>query len=162
MEIERKWLIRPSDIPYDLQSLQSVSIEQAYISFSPVVRIRRINKGKKNILTVKRPSAYGGLANEESEYEVDEGLAAFLFSCSAGNIISKTRYFHPLPSGLKEEIDLFSGALEGLAYLEIEFPDIESAAHYPTPAWAEADVTQDLRFKNSSLAQHGLPEALFL
>ena len=162
MEIERKWLIRPSDIPYDLQSLPNISIEQAYISFSPVVRIRQINRGEKNILTVKHPSAYGGLANEESEHEVDQALAAFLFSCSSGNIISKTRYFRRLPSGLKEEIDIFSGALEGLAYLEIEFPDIESAALYPTPVWAVADVTQDLRFKNSSLAQHGLPETSFL
>ena len=159
MEIERKWLIHPSDIPYDLNTLRCIFIRQAYVSFSPVVRIRQINNGEKNILTVKRPTVWQGLANEESEYEIDAGLAAFLFSCAAGNIITKTRYLNPLPSGLTEEIDLFSGALEGLAYLEIEFPDIELAKSYPTPEWAAADVTEDFRYKNSSLAKYGIPES---
>ena len=159
MEIERKWLIHPSDIPYDLNTLKCINIRQAYVSFSPVVRIRQINDGEKNILTVKRPTIYQGLANEEAEYEADAELAAFLFSCAAGNIITKTRYLNPLPSGLTEEIDLFTGALEGLAYLEIEFPDIELAKSYLSPAWAAADVTDDLRYKNSSLARFGIPES---
>ena len=157
MEIERKWLICPADIPYDLNTLRSIRIRQAYVSFSPVVRIRQINDGEKNILTVKRPTNFQGLANEESEYEVDAELAAFLFSCASGNIISKTRYLNPLPSGLTEEIDIFSGSLKGLAYLEIEFPDIESAKTYPSPVWAAADVTEDTRFKNSALARYGIP-----
>ena len=88
MEIERKWLIRPSDIPYDLRKLPHQSIRQAYISFSPVVRVRQLNGGERNILTVKRPTVYQGLASEESEYEIDSGLAAFLFSCSSGNVIT--------------------------------------------------------------------------
>lgn len=161
MEIERKWLIHPADIPYDLSTLRCIHIRQAYVSFCPVVRIRQINDGEKNILTVKRPTVYQGLANEESEYEVDAELAAFLFSCAEGNIITKTRYLKPLPSGLTEEIDLFEDALEGLAYLEIEFPDTESAKSYPMPQWAAADVTEDLRYKNSSLAKVGIPESLF-
>ena len=100
MEIERKWLVYPAAIPYDLNTLHFIRIRQAYISFSPSVRIRQINNGEKNLLTVKRQTAYPGLANEESEYEVDSDLAAFLFSCTSGNIIIKTRYLNPLPSGL--------------------------------------------------------------
>ena len=159
MEIERKWLIRPADIPYDLNSLRRIHIRQAYVSFSPVVRIRQINNGEKNILTVKHQTDYPGLASEESEYEVDSDLAAFLFSCASSNTVEKTRFLHCLQSGLTEEIDLFSGALEGLAYLEIEFPDIEQAKSYPTPEWAAEDVTEDLRYKNSALARFGIPEA---
>ena len=150
MEIERKWLVYPAAIPYDLNTLHFIRIRQAYISFSPSVRIRQINNGEKNILTVKRQTAYPGLANEESEYEVDSDLAAFLFSCTSGNIIIKTRYLNPLPSGLTEEIDIFSGALEG---------DIEQAKSYPSPEWVSKDVTEDLRYKNSSLARFGIPEA---
>ena len=52
---------------------------------------------------------------------------------------------------------MFSGALQGLAYLEIEFPDVASAENYPTPGWVLTDVTRDLRFKNSALAQDGMP-----
>lgn len=157
MEIERKWLVRAEDIPYDLAALPALEIEQAYVAFSPVVRIRRINRGETHILTIKSPTQYGGIANAESEKEIDAELYAFLLAHASGNVIAKTRYLHALPSGLTEEIDVFSGALQGLAYLEIEFPDLETAEHYPSPAWVTADVTQDLRYKNSALAQHGIP-----
>lgn len=157
MEIERKWRIRPEDIPYNLSSLKAIQIEQAYISFSPVVRVRNINQGEKYILTVKRPTEFKGLASLEDETEIDEQTYRFLRSVASGNIISKTRYLYPLPSGLLEEIDIFSGDLQGLAYLEIEFPDRESAAAFPSPGWVMDDVTYKPEYKNSSLAQHGLP-----
>ena len=157
MEIERKWLVRPEEIPYDLSRLPALEIEQAYVSFSPVVRIRRINGGERHVLTVKRPTEFGGLANDEGEKEIDAELYAFLLSNASGNIIRKTRYLHALPNGLTEEIDVFSGALQGLAYLEIEFPDVAAAESYPTPGWVLKDVTRDLRFKNSALAQDGMP-----
>ena len=156
MEIERKWLVQPEEIPYDLGTLPALEIEQAYVSFSPVVRVRRINRGERHILTVKRPTEYG-LANQETEKDIDAELYEFLLSNASGTVIRKTRYLHALPGGLTEEIDVFSGALQGLAYLEIEFPDVESAENYPSPAWVKADVTQDVRYKNSSLAQDGMP-----
>ena len=160
MEIERKWLVRPDDIPYDLSSLKSLSIRQAYVSFSPVVRVREINGGEKTVLTIKRPTSAGGIASEEAEREIDAGTGRFLFSNASGNVISKTRYLHPLPSGLVEEIDVFTGMLTGLAYLEIEFPDLASARAYPDPEWVTADVTDDTRYKNSSLALCGIPSRI--
>ena len=159
MEIERKWLVRPEDIPYDLSSLQALFLRQAYVSFSPVVRVREVNGGEKTILTIKRPTSAGAIASEEAEMEIDTGTGLFLFSNASGNIICKTRYLHPLSSGLVEEIDVFSGALRGLAYLEIEFPDLSSAQAYPDPDWVAADVTGDVRYKNSALAQHGIPSS---
>ena len=157
MEIERKWLVRPEEIPYDLGTLPALEIEQAYVSFSPVVRVRRINRGERHILTVKRPTAYGGLANEEAEKDIDAELYDFLLSAASGTVIRKTRYLHALPGGLTEEIDVFSGALQGLAYLEIEFPDVESAENYPSPAWVRSDVTHYVSYNNSALAQNGIP-----
>ena len=157
MEIERKWLVRPEEIPYDLGTLPALEIEQAYVSFSPVVRVRRINRGERHILTVKRPTAYGGLANEEAEKDIDAELYDFLLSAASGTVIRKTRYLHALPGGLTEEIDVFSGALQGLAYLEIEFSDVAAAEKYPSPTWVRSDVTHDVRYKNSALAQNGMP-----
>jgi CYTH domain-containing protein len=158
MEIERKWLISPEKIPYRLEELPALAIEQAYISFNPVVRVRKINEGERYILTIKRPTEHGGIAAAEAEHEIDRGTYEFLLGHAAGTVITKTRYLHTLPAGLTEEIDVFSGALKGLAYLEIEFPDLETAKSWPTPAWAEADVTMEGRFKNSALALHGMPE----
>ena len=56
MEIERKWLVSPEKIPYDLSSLSSYHIDQAYCSFSPTVRVRSVDHGEKYILTVKKPA----------------------------------------------------------------------------------------------------------
>ena len=72
--------------------------------------------------------------------------------------IRKTRYVYARPDGLKEEIDIFEGSLQGLAYLEIEFPDEASARAFPDPAWITRDVTCIPEYKNSSLAEFGLPK----
>ena len=41
VEIERKWLVQK--IPEDLESYECLEIEQAYLSSSPTVRVRREN-----------------------------------------------------------------------------------------------------------------------
>ncbi len=157
MEIERKWLVDPEKIPYDLSQLPSRHIEQAYVSFQPSVRVRNVNSGEKYILTIKRPTQYGGIASEESETAIDEKTYRFLMSNTAGYVIRKTRYIHTLPSGLRQEIDIFEQALKGLAYLEIEFPALEDAQCYVSPDWVECEVTEDPAYKNSALAQNGIP-----
>ena len=55
-------------------------------------------------------------------------------------------------------IDIFHGDLDGLAYMEIEFPDFSSAEKYQTPDWVIADVTDDIRYKNGHLARYGIPD----
>ena len=55
-------------------------------------------------------------------------------------------------------IDIFSGDLEGLAYMEIEFTDIDDAVAYGNPDWVIADVTDDVHYKNGYLARFGIPE----
>ena len=152
MEIERKWLVSPERIPYDLSSLQSYHIEQAYCSFSPTIRVRSVDHGRRCLLTIKRSTQFNGIASEEAEMEIDRKTASFLFSNSSGCVISKTRYLHPLPSGLVEEIDIFCGDLQGLAYLEIEFPDLVSAKAFIPPEWLGKDVTYDGRYHNSWLS----------
>lgn len=161
MEIERKWLVRPDRIPYKLSDLKSYSIEQGYVSFYPTIRFRRINGGEENILTVKTCPAgsdHNDLEREEYEFPISDEEYESLRKNAKGNLIFKTRYLMPLGNGLTEEIDIFSGDLEGLAYLEIEFGDAETAQDYPSPDWVEKDVTYDKRYKNTSLAKHGIPE----
>lgn len=158
MEIERKWLIDSSNIPYDLSKLERCSIEQAYVSFSPVIRIRKINDGKRYLLTVKGDvPGSGHLVRREYELEISSAQYASLMKKAEGNVINKTRYFHKRSDGLVEEIDLFEGSLDGLAYLEIEFEDEESARAFPSPEWTIADVTEVKGFNNGALARFGMP-----
>ena len=163
MEIERKWLLDAGKIPYDLQVLPSYSIEQAYVSFSPTIRIRKINGGEGYILTVKtKPAdnAAAELAREEYEMPLNEEEYNSLLEISRGTVIEKTRYVARNEAGYTEEIDIFSGALEGLAFMEIEFESVEEAQGYRTPDWVTCDVTYDSRYKNACLAKYGRPQSL--
>lgn len=157
MEIERKWLVEKSEIPYNLEKLEHLEIEQAYISFSPVIRIRSINN-KRFILTTKSSAGTESfLSRNEAEIEISAEEYSLLMKKSDGRIISKTRYLFERDDKLLEEIDIFEGGLAGLCYLEIEFPDEETAIKFPSPEWTIKDVTADKKFTNGSLARNGMP-----
>ncbi len=162
MEIERKWLVRSACIPYDTAALEAYEIEQAYISFHPAIRVRALRDRQGNehyVLTVKSGSkADDGLVREEFEIAIDRAGYGALLQKAEGSVIRKTRYLFPRSDGLLEEIDVFHGALEGLCYLEIEFPTVDAARAFPSPEWTERDVTRDRRWRNSALAQFGMPE----
>lgn len=157
MEIERKWLIKADNIPYDLEKLEHFEIEQAYISFSPTVRIRRINS-ERFILTVKSKPIGNSFAREEFEMDIAEKEYFSLLKKAEGRLIHKTRYLNRREDGLLEEIDIFSGGFNGLAYLEIEFSDEKEAKDFVQPQWVERDVTNEKGFSNGALARNGMPE----
>ncbi|MBQ7546659.1 MAG: CYTH domain-containing protein [Clostridia bacterium] len=162
MEIERKWLVRIEDIPYDLNTLEAYEIEQAYISFRPSIRVRKLRSRsgeERYVLTVKAATVdRDALAREEFELPLDRAAYDALLAKAEGCVICKTRFLVQRADTLVEEIDLFHGALDGLAYLEIEFPSIEYARAFPSPDWVTRDVTADKRFRNSALARYGMPD----
>lgn len=159
-EIEKKWLISLEDIPYDLSKAERYEIIQTYLNFSPEIRVRNINN-KEYVLTTKCDTAIKGLVREEHEYLITEEEYNNLLTKQEGNTIYKTRYRFTDKNGIEMEIDVFSGDLEGLAYLEIEFVNIESADNYQTPDWVIKDVTTDLLYKNGYLARYGIPESFY-
>lgn len=162
MEIERKWLIDKQKIPHDLNTLESFEIEQAYISFRPSIRVRMLRAcdgAERFVLTLKSASAdRNALSREEYELPIDHKAYDTLMQKAEGNKIHKTRYLFRRADGLLEELDVFHGALDGLAYLEIEFVSVEQAKSFPSPDWVVRDVTADKRFRNSALARFGLPD----
>lgn len=74
----------------------------------------------------------------DAEYEVLSGLTA--------EPISKWRYSVP-PYG----IDVFGGELAGLVIAEAEFADDQSAAAFPDPPEAVAEITADIRLTGGRL-----------
>lgn len=155
-EIERKWLIDPDSIPFDLSKAKKDVLIQAYVSFSPTIRVRSEN-GEKYILCVKAKSKGSYLAREEFETELTYEQFDFLLSKKEGRIIEKTRYTIN-KDGLNYEIDIFDGELKNLAYLEIEFPSVKEALEFKSPTWVIKDVTDDFKFKNAGLAKYGKPD----
>lgn len=159
-EIEKKWLIREEDIPYDLSQAEKYEIVQTYINFSPEIRVRNINDNEY-VLTIKCDTALKGFVREEHEWLISKEEYDKLLTKKEGNTINKTRYRFKDEKGTEMEIDIFSGDLKGLAYLEIEFVDTKSANEYLTPNWIVKDVTTDLAYKNGYLARYGIPNSFF-
>lgn len=155
-EIERKWLINVSEIPYNLEDGVEQKIVQTYLNFSPEIRIRNINNGEKYILTIKSNMSVDGLTREEKEYYISEEEYNNLLKKQEGNTITKTRY-QIYDKGKIIEIDIFKNQLEGLAYMEVEFETEEKARAFENPSWVIKDVTNDIRYKNGYLARYGIP-----
>ena len=158
IEIEKKWLIDKDKIKYDLSEAKVYEIEQTYINFSPEIRIRRVNDTQFSF-TLKYNMTSDGLVRDELDFLIDEKQYNELKPKQVGNTVYKTRY-KLLKDGQVIAIDIFKGDLEGLAYMEIEFASIEEANLYETPDWVIKDVTDDIRYKNASLAQYGIPEKI--
>lgn len=154
-EIERKWLVDKSKIPYDLTGITPLKLKQAYISFSPTIRIRSTND-QSFVLCVKSKAKEGSLVREEYELEITKEQYEKLLTKTEGKVVSKDRYVIN-DGGHTIEIDVFDGELSGLCYAEIEFSSDDEAKKYPTPDWAIKDVSFDHRYKNTALAQLGIP-----
>ena len=147
MEIERKWLIDKNNIPYNLDEYDYYDIEQAYISFEPTIRIRKITNKNEYILTIKSKSIDNGLSRQEYEINISEEEYNNLLSKKQGIVLEKTRYKVNMM-----EIDLFHGKYEGIAYMEIEFESVEEAKKYVAPDWVKRELTGDHNFTNATLA----------
>lgn len=155
MEIERKFLV--AGLPEDLGRYPSSRIEQGYLALDEEsgaeVRLRR--RGGELTLTVK---SAGLAARVEVELEPDEAQFESLWPLTEGRRVEKTR--HMIPAGeLRIELDVYEGALEGLAVAEVEFPSEDAGATFEPPGWFGPEVTDDARYKNRALAVAGLPES---
>ncbi len=149
-EVERKWVLSSlPEFPADLSVVEE-AIVQAYLITGPgELRIR--HKGEHYVLTVKGD---GTISRDEwepkgPEAEMPEWAFNQLLQSAVGQL-TKTRY----TVGGILEFDVYSGKLEGLVVLEVEFPTAEIAAIFNTPDWCNvlAEVTDDPRFKNKNLA----------
>lgn len=152
-EIEHKYLVDLAEWNY--RDYRYDTIEQAYISTSPVIRIRRQNDNY--ILTLK---GEGMVKHPEYELPLSKEQYQNLCPKAEGYVIKKRRYFIPYSYSGKEytiELDIFEGDFEGLILAEVEFTSEKEAADFIGPKWFLENVTFDKRYHNSFLAKHGNP-----
>ncbi len=153
VEIENKYLL--AALPKDLASYPKVSIKQGYLAIGEdgtVVRLRQ--KGDAFIQTVKTD---GDDARIEVEIELSREQFASLWPLTEGQRLEKTRY--NIPYGKHTiELDIYYGPLLGLRTAEVEFATKAERDAFVPPKWFGENVTFDERYKNHSLAEHGLPK----
>ena len=152
MEIERKFLV--NKIPENLENYEKIEIEQGYLTNKPTIRIRKANE--KYILTIKSKfgvSKNGSIVNNEHELEITAKEYEHLKKKIDGRVLKKTRYIIPLDNGLKVELDIFKERLFGLVFAEVEFQSLEMADNFVKPDWLGRDVSDDKRYRNSSIVK---------
>lgn len=151
MEIERKFLTEK--LPFEITAYPCHHMTQAYLSFSPTIRVRQSDN--QYTLTVK---GKGHLAREEFELPLTKEDYVRLLLKAEGTPVVKKRYYVPLADGLTAEVDLYEGALLGLMTTEVEFPSLEAAHAFTAPEWFGKDVSEERAYKNTSLSLYGLPK----
>ncbi|MDW7710670.1 MAG: CYTH domain-containing protein [Deferrisomatales bacterium] len=148
LEIERRYLADPGALP---PLPPGTPMEQSYLGFDPVVRVRL--QGERAFLTVKGP---GLVARREVELEIPVPAARALAELRVEGtaVIRKTR--HELPHGGRTwEVDVYLPPLDGLVLVEVELGAADEAPE--PPPWAGPEVTEDPRYTNAALARLGTP-----
>jgi adenylate cyclase len=144
IEIERKFLINDGS-ELRTQLVNGKTIRQGYLFTEQAKSCRVRVKGTKGFLTLKFGTDL--LSRSEFEYQIPfEEAHELLKHCD--KILEKTRY--EIPAGKHVwEIDVFSGALEGLVLAEIELSDADETIDFPS--WIAEEVTHDPTYLNVNL-----------
>lgn len=161
LEIERRWLLNVDTFNpgFYLNELTALEIKQWYITTNPVLRLRYqyLRQGsykEEFVLCVKTKGEKGknqGVPEMEINLSKEEFENLFL-KVDKKRPILKHRYFVQLPNGLVAEIDFMKDHYTGIIFIEVEFPDKESADKFVAPSWfGEKEITGDKDFSNSNL-----------
>jgi CYTH domain-containing protein len=152
-EIERKFLVDPSDTSFRVTASRSASIRQGVLPHGDSKTITRVRVADdQGYLTIKGPQK--GLTRMEFEYEIPVGDAIILIETLCDNVVEKTRYYVE-STDVKDriwEVDVFEGDNEGLIIAEIELED-EGDNYFEIPFYYHKEVSTDFRYQNVNLAK---------
>lgn len=141
IELERTFLIK--HMPEGLKECSYEEMLDIYIPKSsghPHIRIRRA--GNRYEITKKEPVA-GSDSSKQLEQTIQLTKEEYdEFASLEGKRVQKIRYAYPY-RGMRAEIDVFSGGLEGLVLVDFEFVNESGMQSFEIPEFCLADVTQE-------------------
>jgi CYTH domain-containing protein len=157
MEIERKF--RLDVVPSSMRFARREPIRQGYLALDGDTEVRLRITARGAVMTIK--AGRGGVRVEE-EIALQTKQGESLWELTEGRRVQKTRRRVRLAGPadgpeLTAEVDEYSGALDGLVVVEVEFPDEETSRGFEPPAWFGRELTDDWRYANRSLASDGMP-----
>ena len=146
-EIERKFLVVGD--AWKVMAINVFQIRQAYLTSNDKASIRvRIKDNSVATLSVKSRGAE--LKRLELEYEIPIIEAEAMLPLRRGSVVEKQRSLVPY-DGHVWEIDTFLGENTGLIVAEVELKAEDQP--FSRPAWLGAEVTRQLIYYNSALAE---------
>ncbi len=148
-EIERKFLIDISRLPFHLEDFPFKEIEQCYLLWNDMgeeARIRKIDNQYK--FTFKKGE---GVARKEAEIDITATQYELLRPVTEGRRLKKRRYY------IKEEeylieMDVYYGKASGLVVAEIEFKSSDDFYKFKPPAWFGKEISRVDAYRNRNLA----------
>ena len=146
-EIERKFLVK--DCSYKELAYNHTHIAQGYIASGNGRTVRVRIRDDKAYLTIKGPSADGGLSRYEFETEISLADAKDLMLICQPGVVSKTRWLVRTGDAHVFEVDEFEGDNDGLVMAEVELRRADEP--YEKPDFIGREVTGDRRFYNTHL-----------
>ena len=152
-EIERKFLV--TSTAFKEEPHTSYRIEQGFLNTDPDRTVRVRIKRNTGFITVKGIGNASGTTRFEWEREIPVNEAEQLLElCEAGSI-EKIRYEIPVDQHMFE-VDVFSGANQGLILAEIELTEENEC--FKKPNWLGKEVTGDKKYYNSQLSKNPFSE----
>ena len=147
-EIERKFLVVGD--AWKHQADDGTVMRQGYLLGSEKSSVRVRVAGDRAWLNIK--SATLGVIRTEYDYAIPlEDANEMLATLCDQPLIEKVRY-HARHGHHVWDVDVFSGANEGLIVAEIELMDVGEA--FEKPDWAGDEVSADPRYYNVCLVRH--------
>jgi adenylate cyclase len=186
-EIERRFLplSPPAGWPLEVVAKSVVEISQGYLTVAgvdPEVRLRKAREVEDPVsdevpssrigpggvhevrkLAIKSASIRDGntrLVRREIEVDLQRDDFDDAWLLTVGRRLHKLR--RSVTVRLEGDliafsVDEFRGALTGLRIAEIEFEDLDEARAFAPPAFLGTEITEDQRYRNSSLAMAAEP-----
>lgn len=154
VEIERKFLVTNASECIK-KAKTSFIIAQGYLSKDPARTVRVRICEQQAFLTIKGASSADGTTRIEWEKEISVNDAEALLPLCLPGIIRKIRH-HVYHKNQRFEVDVFEGELKGLIVAEIELETPTQKIDFPN--WLGKEITGDIRYYNSVLAAHGIPD----
>lgn len=145
-EIERKFL--PTEIPFDLHQLPSAECERYYLYADERTEMRIQKKGELYELEHKVQSKESPLRRENSKITLTQSEWDILKAKAEGHAITYSKFRLPFEGG---SIKRYSGKLEGLFILEVEFKTLEEAHAFQPEAWMGRELSEQKLSRDSGL-----------
>ena len=155
VEIERRFLV--CDDRWNTGAAGQV-VRQGYLSARDgvTVRVRRI--GALGFLTIKGPRS--GIVRPEFEYAIGCDEADFMLeNLCRKPLIKKIRYTIDY-FGVTWTVDVFQEDFQGLVIAECELTNMDEVT--AKPPWIGPEITEDERYRNSRLAEHGTDLMIYI
>ncbi|WP_395295494.1 hypothetical protein ACF9IK_19690 [Kitasatospora hibisci] len=150
-KIERRFLV-PAGWPA-AAAQQTLELMQGYVPVEGADGEMRVRASGDSYLLALETGR--GLAREEVEIGITEGVFQALWELTGGRRVQKKRSSVAHGGGVIE-VDEFAGVHAGLTLAEVRFASEADARVFVAPSWFGQEVTDDVRFKSACLAEHGM------